>query len=89
MLKKGSNRSTSNSNTILRKIYFDLEKNNDAIETFSKVSLFESISPTATYAETYYLGLTEMQKLNYKEAKIYFNKAKAIYKLLKLKKRQI
>jgi hypothetical protein len=52
----------------------------------SQVSLFESISPTATYAETYYyLGLTEMQKLNYKEAKIYFNKAKAIYKLLKLK----
>jgi hypothetical protein len=55
-----------------------------------KYALFESISPTATYAETYYyLGLTEMQKLNYKEAKIYFNKAKAIYKLLKLKKRQI
>jgi hypothetical protein len=70
------NRSTSNSNTILRKIYFDLEKNNDAIETFSKVSLFESISPTATYAETYYLGLTEMQKLNYKRLKFILTKQK-------------
>jgi hypothetical protein len=50
-----------------------------------EVSPYLNLSPTATYAETYYLGLTEMQKLNYKEAKIYFNKAKAIYKLLKLK----
>ncbi|MFT5252019.1 MAG: signal transduction histidine kinase/CheY-like chemotaxis protein [Flavobacteriales bacterium] len=72
----------------LGKIYFDLEKNNDAIETLSRsIALFESIAPTANYAEAYYyLGLTEMQILNYKEAKIYFNKAKAIYELLKIEK---
>lgn len=73
----------------LGKIYFDLQKYNDAMESLSKsIALFESIAPTATYAETYYyLGLTEMQKLNYKEAEIYFNKAKAIYKLLKIEKK--
>lgn len=72
----------------LGKIYFDLEKNNDAIETFSKsIALFESIAPSATYAQAYYyLGLTEMQKLNYKEAEIYFNRSKVIYKLLKIDK---
>jgi hypothetical protein len=43
-------------------------------ESFSKsITLFESMAPTVPpYAETYYyLGLTEMQKLNYKEAKIF------------------
>lgn len=69
----------------LGKIYFDLQKYNDAIETFSKsISLFESATPTVEYGDTYYyFGLTEMRKLNYKVAKNYFNKASAIYKLLK------
>jgi tetratricopeptide (TPR) repeat protein len=89
MLKKGQTEAQATQTLSLGKIYFDLEKNNDAIETFSRSIAYLNLSPTATYAETYYLGLTEMQKLNYKEAKIYFNKAKAIYKLLKLKKRQI
>jgi hypothetical protein len=86
MLKKGSNRSTSNSNTILRKIYFDLEKNNDAIETFSRSIAF-NLSPTATYAETYYLGLTEMQKLNYR-LKFILTKQK-LFINFKIEKRQI
>jgi hypothetical protein len=52
-----------------------------------EVSPYLNLSrPLPPMQKPYYLGLTEMQKLNYKEAKIYFNKAKAIYKLLKLKK---
>tara|TARA_R110000868_G_scaffold118017_1_gene313179 strand:+ start:2195 stop:4360 length:2166 start_codon:yes stop_codon:yes gene_type:complete len=68
----------------LGKIYFDLHKYNDAIESFTtSIALFESITPTVAYAETYYyLGLTEMQKLNYKAAKSYFDKANTINKLV-------
>ena len=70
----------------LGKIYFDLQKYNDAIDLFSKsIELFESVAPTKKYAETYYyLGLAQMQKLNYKAAKNHFIKSKSIYQLLKI-----
>lgn len=73
----------------LGKIYFDVQKYNDAIESFSKsIVLFEGIAPTAQYAESYYyLGLAEMQKLNFKDAKNYFNKSRSLYELLKIDKK--
>jgi signal transduction histidine kinase/tetratricopeptide (TPR) repeat protein len=70
------------------KIYFDLQKYDDAIESLTKsISLFESLTLTVQSAEAhYYVGLAEMQKGNYGAAKNYFNKALSISKLLKIEK---
>ena len=72
----------------LGKIYFDLQRYADALESLSKsLLLFESLPPTVQYIEAnYYMGLTEAKKLNYKGAKIHFNKALSISKLLKIEK---
>jgi signal transduction histidine kinase/two-component SAPR family response regulator len=72
----------------LGKIYFDLEKYDEAIESLSRsTSLFESLSPTVQYAEAnYFLGLAKMHTRNYKAAKNNFNKALSISKLLKIDK---
>lgn len=72
----------------LGKIYFDLQRYADALESLSKsLLLFKSLPPTVQYIEAnYYMGLTEAKKLNYKGAKIHFNKALSISKLLKIEK---
>ncbi|MBX9887405.1 MAG: response regulator [Flavobacteriaceae bacterium] len=87
--ENGDIRAHATQTFLLGKIYFDLQKYNDAIETFSKsISLFESVTPTVEYGDTYYyFGLAEMHKLNYKAAKNYFNKASTIYKLVKTEKK--
>lgn len=72
----------------LGKIYVELKKYDDAIESFSKsISLFETIEPTAAYGDAYYyLGLAQMQKANYKVAKNCFKRAQSLYTLLKIGK---
>ncbi len=64
----------------LGKIYFDLKKYDDAIETLLKsAALFSNIEPNIERAATYYhIGLCYMQKQNYDRASIYFERAKSI-----------
>ena len=64
----------------LGKIYFDLKKYDDAIETLLKsAELFSNIEPNIERAATYYhIGLCYMQKQNYDRASIYFERAKSI-----------
>ncbi len=70
----------------LGKIYFDLNKNNDAIEKFSEsITIFETLEPIPNYAKAYYyLGIVHLNKGNYASAEICFNKAQAIYNELKI-----
>lgn len=45
----------ANQTYTLGKIYFDLKKYSDAIETFHKsITLYKKLDPTATYAYSYY-----------------------------------
>ncbi|MFV8336222.1 ATP-binding protein [Flavobacterium sp. RSP29] len=64
----------------LGKIYFDLKKYDDAIETLlESAALFSSFEPTPQRSATYYrIGLCYMQKENYDRASIYFERAKSI-----------
>ena len=70
----------------LGKIYFDLQRYTDASASLSKsLAIFKSLPPNAQYIEAnYYLGLTEVQKLNYQAAKTHFNNALSLSKLLKI-----
>lgn len=64
----------------LGKIYFDLKKYNDAIETLlESVVLFSNFEPTSAISASYYrIGLCYMQKENYNDASVYFERAKTI-----------
>ncbi len=64
----------------LGKIYFDLKKYDDAIETLLKsAALFSNFEPSLERSATYYhIGLCYMQKQNYDRASIYFERAKSI-----------
>lgn len=64
----------------LGKIYFDLKKYNDAIETLlESVVLFSNFEPTAAISASYYhIGLCYMLKENYDGATVYFERAKTI-----------
>lgn len=70
----------------LGKIYFDLEKYDDAIETLLKsAALFSNFEPSQEHSTTYYyIGLCYMQKENYNKASIYFARAKSINDKLKI-----
>lgn len=70
----------------LGKIYFDLRKYDDAIETFLKTSaLFSNFEVNADHAKTYYhIGLCYMEKENVERAAIYFERAKTINDSLKI-----
>lgn len=68
----------------LGKIYFDVEKYEDAKEVFSEsIALLESFDHSPVFVSAYYyLGLVNMHLSNYKSAEIYFNKAQKINKKL-------
>lgn len=70
----------------LGKIYYDLAKYNDAIESFSEsITLFETQAPSSRYAQTYYfLGVCHIKKENYTSAGICLNKAQSIFKELNI-----
>lgn len=76
----------ANQTFTLGKIYYDLKKYDDAIETLHKsISLFETLKPTYKYASAYYiLGLSYIEKKNYPLAETSFNKVKKIYGKLKI-----
>ncbi|MFE3869220.1 ATP-binding protein [Flavobacterium sp. LS2P90] len=69
----------------LGKLYFDLKKYNDAINTFQKsIAIYKKLEPSSNYAyATYYLGLSYIEKRNFKDAEIYFNDTKLIIDNLK------
>lgn len=70
----------------LGKIYFDLKKYDDAIETLLKSSaLFLKFEPSANQASAYYyLGLSFMGKDSFDRASIYFERAKSINDKLRI-----
>ena len=70
----------------LGKIYFDLRKYDDAIETFLKTAaIFSNFERSKDHALTYYhIGLCYMEKENFDRAAIYFERAKTINKSLKI-----
>lgn len=70
----------------LGKIYFDLRKYDDAIETFLKTAaIFSNFERSKDHALTYYhIGLCYMEKENFDRAAIYFERAKTINNSLKI-----
>ncbi|TDD76049.1 tetratricopeptide repeat-containing hybrid sensor histidine kinase/response regulator [Flavobacterium caseinilyticum] len=70
----------------LGKIYFDIRKYDDAIETFLKTAaIFSNFESSKDHALTYYhIGLCYMEKGNFDRAAIYFERAKTINNSLKI-----
>ena len=70
----------------LGKIYFDLKKYDDAIETLLKsAALFSNFKPSSKHSATYYhIGLCYMQKQDYDRASIYFERARSINDKLRI-----
>ncbi|MFV8339673.1 ATP-binding protein [Flavobacterium sp. LB3P21] len=70
----------------LGKIYFDLKKYDDAIETLLKsASLFSNLEPSSEHSATYYhIGLCYMQKQDYDRASIYFERTRSINDKLRI-----
>jgi signal transduction histidine kinase/Flp pilus assembly protein TadD len=70
----------------LGKIYFELKKYDQAINTFYKcVQLYEDLPASAIYASTYYyLGICNKKIRDYDAAEIYFNKARSINQSLNI-----
>lgn len=69
----------------LGKLSFDLKKYNDAIRAFQKsIEFYKKLEPSSNYAySNYYLGLSYIEKRNFKDAEIYFNNTKSIISNLK------
>ena len=70
----------------LGSIYFELKKINDAIDSFSKSSIFySSLPPSSEQALCFYnIGLCYMEIEDFGKAEIYFNKSKIIYDSVKI-----
>ena len=73
-------------NFYLGKLYFDLKKYDDAVESLLKSSeLYANLDPSSYQADMYYhLGLSFMATANFDRATLYFNKAKSIYTTLNI-----
>ncbi|MFV8368066.1 ATP-binding protein [Flavobacterium sp. LB2R40] len=73
-------------NFSLGKLYYDLKKYDDAIQSLLKSSeLYADLDSSSNEATTlYYLGLSYMAKENFDRAAMHFNKAKSIYSELKI-----
>lgn len=73
-------------NYSLGKLYYDLKKYDDAIESLLISSVLHSdFKPTFNQVATFYhLGLCYMEKENFDSAEIYFHKAKLIHSELKI-----
>ena len=85
--KKNKNiKDQAQQNLNLGKIYFDLKKFDDAIETLLKsAALFSNFEPSSEQVAAYYhIGLSYMQKQNYDKASIYFERARSINDKLKI-----
>jgi signal transduction histidine kinase len=86
---KDTNNTLAQANQIylLGKIYYDLKKYNDAIETFHKsITLYKSLDPTETFAYSYYyLGVCYMAKANFVDAKICFDQSQLLFDELQIK----
>ncbi|NRS89240.1 signal transduction histidine kinase/CheY-like chemotaxis protein [Flavobacterium sp. 7E] len=70
----------------LGKIYYDLNKNNDATHFLTEsITLFENFPISVGRSEAYYyLGLTKSRKGDFNTATIYFNKSEQIKRALKI-----
>lgn len=81
---KGLNDKLANSYLQLGNIYYDLEKNNLAIDYFIRaVNAFDTKEPKTNLALSYYgLGKCYLKKDNIKVAEIYFEKAAYLYEKL-------
>lgn len=84
--KNGKTEDQAIQNYNLGKIYYDLNKYNDARESFTEsISLFEGLTPTAQSANSYYyLSLSNVGKKNYKAAEVSLTKALSIYNELNI-----
>ena len=69
----------------LGKLYFDVKKYNDAIKTLQKsIAFYKKLEPNLNFAySNYYLGVSYIEKRNFKDAEIYFNNTKSIIDNLK------
>lgn len=76
----------ANGYLFLGNLYFDLKKYNDAIPTFKKsIGFYKKLPPTINKAfANYSLGLTLIEKEEFKEAELYFSEAERIYDILKI-----
>lgn len=83
---KGDIKQKSNAFYSLGLTYFELKKYNDAVDIFSKCSaLLSSIPPTTQQAICYYnMGICYMNLDDFAKAEINFNKAQAVYDILKI-----
>jgi len=66
--------------------YFELKKYDDAVDIFSKCSaLLSSVKPTSQQAICYYnMGMCYMNLDDFSKAELNFNKAQAVYNILKI-----
>ncbi|WP_291132018.1 tetratricopeptide repeat-containing hybrid sensor histidine kinase/response regulator [Flavobacterium sp. UBA7682] len=83
---KGNTQQKSDAWYSLGSTYFELKKYGDAVEIFSKcAALLSSIPPTSQQAICYYnMGMCYMNLDDFTKAELNFNKAQAIYNLLKI-----
>ena len=70
----------------LGKLYYDLKKYDDAIESLLKSSnLYATLKPSSNPAHIYYyIGLCYMAEHDFENAALHFDKAKSIYTKLKI-----
>ena len=70
----------------LGKLYYDLKKYDDAIESLLKSSnLYATLKPSSNQANIYYyIGLCYMAEHDFENAALHFDKAKSIYTKLKI-----
>ncbi|MFN3753763.1 ATP-binding protein [Flavobacterium sp.] len=83
---KGDTQQKSDALFSLGSTYFELKKYNDAVEIFAKcAALLSSIPPTSQQAICYYnMGMCYMNLDDFAKAELNFNKAQAVYNILKI-----
>ncbi|MES2748608.1 MAG: ATP-binding protein [Bacteroidota bacterium] len=85
-IRSNNKEQLANSYSNLATIYFDLKRNDDAIDKYQKsIAYYATIPPSANQAYTFYnLGLCYMEKNNFSMAETNFDKAKSIYQTIKI-----
>ncbi|MDI9256689.1 tetratricopeptide repeat-containing hybrid sensor histidine kinase/response regulator [Flavobacterium sedimenticola] len=83
---QGDVKKTADATFSLGQTYFELKKYNDALNVFTTCSaLLSSIPPSNQLAICYYnMGICQMKNDDFSKAEISFNKAKAVYEVLKI-----
>lgn len=84
--EKNDVRGKANAYFLFGTTYYDLKKISDAIDSFTKSSLYFSLlPPSADLALSYYyIGLCYMEVEEFSKAEIYFDKSKNIYNSIKI-----